>query len=290
MQSAQLSDKAVKVANFTEMKNSFASSSSIKLGDYSTVQYSAAQLPFNAVKALIEQSQSVSTINQITEEVSVGEVVNVEVYVELDGSTIDEVSTAYGVKKKRDVRVYDDSSEEVLRLSVWNHHIASFSSSGSYQIKDVKVNSFKGKYLTTVAGSIIEPSVAVFKKKKIEDDSDSTVQFPAQTIDVFEASYFCKKCCRKGIPTGKFLRCESCSATSLLSACEQRYDVRITFETSTESKVTLVMPHQHFLAFVDMVKLDLEDTSTDSIQEAMLTTDKVKVTYSTRTNIMTALQ
>lgn len=69
----------------------------------------------------------------------------------------------------------------------------------------------------------------VIKQRNLPGVAINKVTFPAETQDSFVSVYFYRECNRKGIPKGKFLNCELCNSTSLLSSCEQRYEVRAIF-------------------------------------------------------------
>lgn len=287
MERAQKADKPIKLANFVEMRSGFESNAVIKLGDYSMVEYSGEDLPFSKVKTLIDQNSTMSSVDQIINTICIGETVNIEVYVDLESSEVIEVSTCYGVKKKREVSIYDDSTESVLRFTIWNHHLSSFPASGMYKLSDVKVNSYRGKYLTTTASSSVKESSGFVKRRSIPGAVLKKVSFPAETVDVYDHVYFCRKCNRQGIPTGKFLCCESCHATSLMSICEQRFNVRATFGIDADRKISLNIPHQEFVQFVNVLNIDIKDR--DLVNEAMLTSNKYEASYMESTNTVISI-
>ena len=78
----QQSDWPVKVTNFIETINEFNNQPLLKLGDRSTVEISTRMLPFEKVRERVQQCNSFSTVNDLAD-VSVGEMVNLEVYVNM---------------------------------------------------------------------------------------------------------------------------------------------------------------------------------------------------------------
>lgn len=80
----QQSDRPVKVTNFIETINinEFDNQPLLKLGDRSTVEISTKVLPFEKVRERVQQFNSFSTVDDLADE-SVGEMVNLEVYVSI---------------------------------------------------------------------------------------------------------------------------------------------------------------------------------------------------------------
>ena len=165
MENAFKSDKPIKLRNFTETINEFENKPLLKLGEQSEIEFSTQKLPFEKVKELVKQSNSFTKISEISN-ISVGELVNMEVFVDIENSPITQVNTKYGVKRKRDAFINDDSSDETLRFTIWNNIIESFPKSGVFKVKDVRINSFNGKYITTTAGTVALPSTKAIQKKK----------------------------------------------------------------------------------------------------------------------------
>ena len=283
MENAQLADKPVRLLNFMEVSDEADSSSYIKLGDRSQAQYSPAVLPFEKVKPLIENCQVVSSVDQVMTRICVGEMVNMIVFVELSGSKVEEISTRYGIKKKKDVFIYDESCQENVRMTIWNNHITSFECSGVYSIRDIKVNSFNGKYLTTTASSVVKSSNTNIRRREIMKVDAKTIRLPADTLDVFEKAHFCKKCNRKAVPTGKFVQCESCHATSLLTTCDSRYNIRATFVTD-DNKISLSISHAIAVKIASILEFDIDNM--DDLQYALLSNTSIKLSYSSTHSVI----
>ena len=53
---------------------------------------------------------------------AVGDFVNVEVFVDLADSVVEDIPTRYGMKKKREALIHDLSCTIPLRFAIWNAH------------------------------------------------------------------------------------------------------------------------------------------------------------------------
>ena len=258
------------------------------LGEQTAVEYSTETISFDKVKDIVKKFNTFSNLSEIIHEICVGEIVNIDVYVNEKEAAVNEVNTKFGVKRKKDVLVSDNSHDEYVKLTLWNNHIQSIPESGTYKFQDLRVNSFNGKYLTTTSGTIIQTSDTVIERKVLHTkDIVSTVSFPVETINLFEQSHFCKKCKRKAVPTGVFIHCDSCGSKSLLVTSEQRFDVKVTFVSGDDVKLTLGMPHKMFMKFAELVSLPIEDV--EQIQIKMLTCNNIKATFSTKTNMISSI-
>jgi len=70
------------------------------------------------LRVLIEQCNNIATLEAVLHKLAVGELVNVEVYVELANSEVQEVTTKYGIKRKRDVKVNNNSCDDNVRFTI----------------------------------------------------------------------------------------------------------------------------------------------------------------------------
>ena len=179
---------------------------------------------------------------------------------------------------------------QFVKMTLWGNYTDSIPESGTYKIKDVRINSFNGKYLTTTNGTVIKSSETkiVNHNHAIEEDVLEDIFFPADTINLFEENFYCKKCQRKAVPTGHFLCCDACGSKSLLSKCDHRYDVRATFIKPDDSKVSLIIPHQVFIELAKM--LDIAASNQEDIQVAMLTSSNIKASFHTRNNVIQSIE
>ena len=51
-----------------------------------------------------------------------------------------------------------------MKLTPWNSHIEAVPKGGVYNIQDIRLNRFTGRYLTTNAATVIKTSETVIKK------------------------------------------------------------------------------------------------------------------------------
>ncbi|XP_066911429.1 uncharacterized protein [Clytia hemisphaerica] len=275
MKKAKLTDQPVKISQFTEIVNSYDHTKDFKLGNHSTVELSSAPLSFDRVKNLIQESTSMTNMIDAIDQ-AVGDFVNVEVYVELGDSTIEEVPTRYGVKRKREALIHDASCSVPIRFAIWNAHIDAMPTSGPYRLMDVKINSFNGKYFTTTANTVVSKSAASsLQPMEVSQPQIKTVMSPAKTIDLFEQIYYCPKCNQKSLPSdGPFLKCQNCGGKSLLEDAPTRFNVRLSFE----ERLTLTVPHDLLQALSLGVNIDVHD---EMFQVALLSKKySIKFSYS----------
>lgn len=94
----------------------------ISLGDNSLIEYSNNDIPFSKVQPKIEKLNSFSLLKDITENIATNETVNVVAYASLRNSQVVDINTQYGVKRKKDVELHEDS-EHIIKLTLWNNHI-----------------------------------------------------------------------------------------------------------------------------------------------------------------------
>ena len=94
----------------------------LTLNNNSSIEYSSNNIPFSKVKSKIEKFNAFSTVKQLLDDAQVDDNVNIIANITLSGE-IHEINTKFGVKKKRDVMINNDSSEHVMKLTLWNNHI-----------------------------------------------------------------------------------------------------------------------------------------------------------------------
>ena len=158
----------------------------------------------------------VTSLHEVATKISVGEMVNVIAYIDLNNAEPIIVNTQYSVKKKLEDIAYDDSFRSHIKLTLWNTHVNSISENRVYKLQCLKVNSFNGKYLTTTA-TVIKQSKTDIQVKDIQATSTfENVIFPPETLNLFEQSHFCKKCKRRAQDIGVFVTCTNCSSKSFL--------------------------------------------------------------------------
>ena len=175
-----------------------------------TVELSSAPLSFNSVKDLIQESTSITNLIDAIDQ-TVGDFVNVEVYVESTDSVIEEIPTRYSFKRKREVLIHDASCTVPIRFAIWNANIDAMPTSGTNRLMDVKINSFNGKYITTTANTVVSVSAtSALQPMEVSQPKINNVMSPAKTIDLFEQIYYCPKCNQKSLLSdGPFLMCQN---------------------------------------------------------------------------------
>jgi len=125
--------------------------SNIMSSPQSAVEYSKENIPFEnipfeKVKALLNKCNNFTSLRDVITQECVNEIVNVNVYVQLENSEIVDVTTKYCVKKKRDVSIYDESFNGVVKLTSWNaKQIDLIKHSVTYKISELRVHYFDGK-------------------------------------------------------------------------------------------------------------------------------------------------
>ena len=136
--------------------------------------------------------------------------------------------------------IYDNSSSEMVKLTIWGNHLGLVREDGVYKFQGLRVNSFKAKYLVTTAKSIIVKSDVIIEKKNVpvSEEKILEVNMPAESISSFNRCYLCKKCRRKGAQPGQFLVCEHCGAKSLIRKCENRDHVKLSLAKEDDIKVS----------------------------------------------------
>ena len=158
------------------------------------MQYSTRLIPFEHVKGIVEKMNHITSLHEVASKISVGEMVNVIAYIDLNNVEPITVNTQYGVKKKLEAIAYDNSFPDHIKLTLWNTHVNSISESAVYKLQCLKVNSFNGKYLTATTATVIKQSKTDIQIRDIQTTSTfENVIFPLETLNLFEQSHFCKK-------------------------------------------------------------------------------------------------
>lgn len=223
MAAAKLKDKPVKVLNFMERTDEFRGKQILTLGDKSRVEYSSQHIPFSKVEEKVKKFNQMSTVKDVINTVTIDGSVNIVAYVRLTTNAVD-INTQYGIKRKRDVCLSDDSTEETIKLTLWNNHIDRIVTDGSFKFQDLRLKCYNGRYLTSTALTVVEPTTQTFTERTWQDRESETdsVNFPADSIYFFEETYFCHKCRHRAIPEGLFIACPDCGSRSLLKKDDKR--------------------------------------------------------------------
>ena len=65
----------------------------------------------------------ITSLHEVATKISVGEMVNVIAYTDLNNAEPITVNTQYGVKKKLEAIAYDDSFSDHIKRTLWNTHV-----------------------------------------------------------------------------------------------------------------------------------------------------------------------
>ena len=182
MQQAHTVDRPIRITNFHEKIDEFNDKRVFTLGQQSRVQYSTRPIPFEHLKGIVEKMTHITSLHEVATKVSVGEMVNVLAYIDLNNAEPITVNTQYGVKKKLEAIAYDDSFSDHIKHTLWNTHVNSISESGVYKFQCVKVNSFNGKYLTTTTATVIKQSKTDIQVKDIKQPVPSRILYFRQRL------------------------------------------------------------------------------------------------------------
>ena len=109
MQQAHTVDRPVRITNFHEKIGEFNEKRVSKLVQQLRVQYSTRPIPFEHVKGIVEKMNHITSLHEVATKISVGEMVKVIAYIDLNDTEPITVKTQYGVKKKLEAIAYDDS-------------------------------------------------------------------------------------------------------------------------------------------------------------------------------------
>ena len=141
----------------------------------------------------------ITSLHEVATKISIGETVDVIVYIDLRQAEPVTINTQYGIKKEQ-VIPHDNSYSRKIKLTLWNAHIDSIAKNGVYKLQCAKGNSLNGKYLTTTE------ALADIEIKEVQTSSTfENVSFLPETLNLFQPSHFCKECKRKTQPIGVFV-------------------------------------------------------------------------------------
>ena len=226
----------------------------------------------------------VTSLHEVATKISVGEMVNVIAYIDLNNAEPITVNTHYGIKKKLEAITYGDSFRNHIKRTLWNTHVNSISENGVYKLQCLKVNSFNGKYLTATTATVIKQTKTDIQVKDIQATSTfENVIFPPETLNLFEQSHFCKKCKRRAQDIGVFVTCTNCPSKSFLKNSESRFLVKATVLKEDEDKVMLIVLHEILVNYCKMLGKTIDDD--EEIQIQLLTTSNIKSIYNTKTYV-----
>ena len=224
MQQTHNVERPVRITNFHKKIDELNDKSALILDQQSRLQYSTRPIPLEHGKGIVERMIHITSLHEVETKISVGKMVNVLAYIDLNNAEPFTVNTQYGVKKKLEAIAHGDSFSDHIKLTLWSTHVNSISENGVYKLQCLKVNSFNGKYLTTTTATVIKQSKTDIQVKDIQTTSTfENAIFPPETLNLFGQSHFCK---RRAPATGMFVTYTNCSSKSLLKNPESRFLVK----------------------------------------------------------------
>ena len=279
MEAARVVDKVIKIDNYLEKEDQFKGIRVLTLNDRSTIEYSTEDIPFESVKSKIEEMSNFSTVKEVLLESAINDIINIEAHVSLPNNILD-TPTKYGLKRKREAILNDNSTDQCIKLAIWSNHIDMLKEEGSFKFQELRVKSFNGKYLTTTALTVIKPSSTIFSEVSQNYASQiSTIKFPAISIDKFDETFYCLKCNRSAIPNGKFLLCNHCTCKTLLKPENKKFSVKLSFQNQNGTVTSLTMPHDLCIAFATSAAVKM---CKEAIEMEFLTNTKHSASYDTK--------
>ena len=279
-ENAMVTSKVLKLINHKQNYDSFRKENVLTLGEPTSIEYSDRNVPYEKVKLLSQQFNQI-TLKDIAS-ICVDELINICASVDGSENPVEEITTRFGLKKKKDVNVYDDSCE--LKLSLWGDHISQIASNGVYMMKDLRVKSYRGKFLTTTASThIAKTDDKPLENRSMKDQDDQDFEFPADAIPFFQKCYFCQKCGRTAILSTVFVVCSTCGSKSLVKKSKNRFSVKLGF-----GDASLVFPHELVMEFCALLGMDTSNET--GVEELLLSNESVVGKYNPKNNMITKIQ
>ena len=279
-ENAMTTSKPLRFINGSQSYDEMRQEDTLVLGNPTIAEFSTKEIPFDKVKDIVERNSQFTCMKEIGS-ICVDEIVNVEVKVNGSEKPADSIQTRYGIKTKKEVLIFDDSSEEEVRLSLWNDHISSIDEDGVYKLFELRVKSFKGKYLTTTANSkIVKSSCVIESSKTFLAFEDEEFCLPADNVMHFQLCHYCSKCSRQGVTEDIFLKCPNCGAKSLLKKSVGRFSIKLGF-----GSLVLTLPHDKLIQMLEITGIDISNTT--AIQEMLLCNENIRGLYNSSKIITT---
>ena len=92
-------DRPVRITNYHGKIDEFNDKPVLTLGQQSRVQYSTRSIPFEHVKRIVEKMNHITPLHEVATNISVGKMVNVIAYIDLNNAEPITVNIQYDVKK-----------------------------------------------------------------------------------------------------------------------------------------------------------------------------------------------
>lgn len=275
--------RILKISNYRERQSKHPARKKIIIGDCSQVEFSDVRMDIGPSMRVIDKPPT--TVNEVLTTIALDENINVEGVIDTKNTTIEYVLIYEAWKPKREVTFYDCT--HYVKLDLWNGLVNEVTDGFSYKLCNVKVKSYKGRYLTTTPNTVIYPSkLAMTEPLGYETSLPEEVTFPPTIIDKAEMKYICDNCGREaGEYQEDFLQCGYCEAKFCLSMEFMKAHIKATFKTR-ENKIKLSIHHDSYMQFCELLNLQPKDF--DDVPLKMLVVNDVKAVYSTRTNCITS--
>ena len=102
MQHAHTVDRPVKITHFHEKIDEFNKKPLLTLGSQSK-GYSTKLIPFERVKGIVEKMNHITSLQEVATKISLGQTINVIVYIDLKKAEPVKINNQCGIKKKQNV-------------------------------------------------------------------------------------------------------------------------------------------------------------------------------------------
>ena len=131
-----------------------------------------------------------------------------------------------------------------------------------------------------------ERNATIINKEFLSQEAAITdsVSLPADSIETFEECVYCVKCQHKGVPTGKLIVCSQCESKSLLDKCIKRFNVRLCFNSTTDGRLSLILPSTLLEKFAALVNIELSEG--ENIQVELLTNSDFDFIFNSDSHIV----
>jgi hypothetical protein len=202
--------------------------------------------------------------------------------------------------RAKDVLVKEDCILEdqtgSASLHMWDRFIDQVTNAKSYRLENLVVKSFQGNvYLSTtfsssiteveqVVDTLIGPELLESKERKVTVEEFKLVK----KLDIFVA---CQSCNRKVDDVSeKFMKCKNCDSRQRRSSCPTQASVQVQVELPESESLWLT-------AFTDTLEqllrpatsVMLSSSSSDKIEETLLTVKNIKFVYNMISNVITSI-
>ena len=171
-------------------------------------------------------------------------------------------------------------------MSLWGEYIDIINDDGVFIIRNIKVKSYMGKYLSSTSDTLFYKSEKGIKSIA-PASTIKVLKFPAETVYVYNVNYACKRCSRIAYPLrDKFVSGSNptCGTKSLLESAEKRVFAKLSFNQANTICI-VALHHVNIVKFCDLLTLDV--TNTDGVEAAMLKDNTLSLAYNEENCVVT---